>query len=305
MSWPAQNFISVMLFAGSLLFVYRVVARIRESEERDVDRLKLRNFPVRSSQTNSGLDNFNDWFVRLCYFIGDGINPTTAVLGIGLLAMVLGGLVSFGTGDAFLAVMVAFATVAILLVTMMLIRRQAIKQFEEQFPATLDLFSRAIRAGESVDQAMHLLARAKIGDVSQLEFRRCAGQLDMGLSLPAALNSMCDRIDLTDLRIFSSAMVAHRDGGGNLAMILDRLASVIRDRNNYRQQLKAVTGASRISVLLIAGLGPILFGWLFLVHPEYGAGLWEDPTGRMMLAYAIVSEVIGLAIVGTMLKAEY
>ena len=127
----------------------------------------------------------------------------------------------------------------------------------------------------------------------------------MGLSLPATLRSMCDRMDLTDVRIFSAAMIAHRDGGGNLATTLERLAAVIRDRVNYRRQLKVVTGASRISVMLIAGLGPILFAWLFLVHPEYGAGLWQDSTGQGMLIYAIVSEVVGLCIVGALMRAEY
>ena len=93
--------------------------------------------------------------------------------------------------------------------------------------------------------------------------------------------------------------------GGNLATTLERLAAVIRDRVNYRRQLKAVTGASRVSVYVIAGLGPLLFAWLFVFNPEYGMGLWNDSTGRVMLLYAIISEIVGLAVVGWLLKADY
>ena len=106
------------------------------------------------------------------------------------------------------------------------------------------------------------------------------------------------------VRIFSSAISVHRDAGGNIAETLERLARVIRDRRNYHRQMRAVTGAGRISVLVIAALGPLLFAYLFLFQPEYGQGLWEDSVGRGMLMLAVVLQVVGLFWVSRLLKSD-
>lgn len=290
------------LIAASMALLIRLVFRIQSNDARPMP--MLQHFPA-GKEPGGAFARFDSWFVRLCYFFGGGISPVTVALGIGLSTVLVSVVGWFFTRDAMFGIIAAILWAIGLMAIMSIIRKRALDKFEAQFPAALDLFSRAIRAGESVDQAMHLLANAKVGEPARTEFRRCAGHLDMGLSLPATLNSLCDRIDITDVRIFSAAMSAHRDGGGHLAPTLERLASVIRDRVNYRQQLKAMTGASRISVFIIAALGPILFGWLFVIHPEYGSKLWADSTGRMLLMYAVVSEMIGLAVVATLMKADY
>ena len=262
-------------------------------------------FPGMAPPDAGPLQGFDIWFQRTCYFSGLGVTPVTATMLMLLVAITLGGLVFVLTSDALATIVVCVVGLLLSLGGLIVARQRTLRQFQSQFPAALDLFSRAIRAGESVEQAMQLLSQAKIGEPAQTEFRRCSRHLEMGLSLSATMSSLCERLDLLDVRIFSGALAAHRDGGGNLAVTIERLAAVIRDRVNYRRQLRAVTGASRVSVYVIAGLGPVLFAWLFLFNPDYGVGLWNDSTGRMMLIYAIISELIGLTVVGWLLKADY
>ena len=184
------------------------------------------------------------------------------------------------------------------------IRRRRMKKFEEQFPNSLDILARAVRAGESVEQAIELVSKSTQEPVAS-EYRRCSNQLEMGLSVPATVQSLGDRIGQSDVKIFSSTLAIHRDGGGNLAEALERLASLIRDRLDYRRQMSSVTSGGRFSVLVILVLAPLLFGYLFLIRPEYGMGLWQDPIGRWMLLTSIVGQVLGMFWVSQILKSDY
>jgi tight adherence protein B len=127
----------------------------------------------------------------------------------------------------------------------------------------------------------------------------------MGLGVPAVMRTLAARFDLMDVRIFSNALGIHRQAGGNLAVMLERLAAVIRDRMDYHRHLKSVTGAGRLSVMLVLALGPILFTYLFFLQPEYGQSLWKDSLGRGMLVFAAISQTIGLVWVMRVLRRDY
>ncbi|MGY8769845.1 MAG: type II secretion system F family protein, partial [Pirellulales bacterium] len=161
-----------------------------------------------------------------------------------------------------------------------------------------------VRAGESLDQAMQLVGEAVSEPVAS-EYRRCAKQLEMGLSVSATMQALSYRINIMDIRIFATALSVHRESGGNLPETLERLAKVIRDRMAYIQHQQSVTASGRISAFIIAVIGPILAGYLFIVQPEYGQGLWNDELGQVLLIGAGVSELIGLFIVSRMLKSAY
>jgi tight adherence protein B len=132
-----------------------------------------------------------------------------------------------------------------------------------------------VRAGESLDQAMQLVGEAVSEPVAS-EYRRCAKQLEMGLSVSATMQALSYRINIMDIRIFATALSVHRESGGNLPETLERLAKVIRDRMAYIQHQQSVTASGRISAFIIAVIGPILAGYLFIVQPEYGQGLWSQ-----------------------------
>ena len=87
--------------------------------------------------------------------------------------------------------------------------------------------------------------------------------------------------------------------------MLERLATVIRNRMSYHRQLKTATSAGRFSALLIAVCGPVIFAYLFLFQSQYGGKLVEDPLGRLLPVYAVVSQVIGMIWIFRMLRTEY
>ncbi len=55
------------------------------------------------------------------------------------------------------------------------------------------------------------------------EFRWCGKQLQMGLALSAVMQGLLERVRLYDLRILATTLIVHRQAGGNVVMVLERL----------------------------------------------------------------------------------
>jgi tight adherence protein B len=232
------------------------------------------------------------------------ISPAVASWLAVLIALATGGSVFVASDNELFAVVAALFGLAGLAAFLEVRKRRRLSKYEQQFPAALDLLARAVRAGESVEQAMQVVGES-LHEPAGVEFQRCAGQLEMGLSLAACMRSLGHRVDQMDTRIFATTLSVHRDAGGNLPITLERLAEVIRDRMSYQRQLSSVTAAGRYSAMLIASVGPLLFLYFFLLQPQYGSKLIEDSMGRYVLATAIVSEVIGLAWVMRLIRSDY
>jgi tight adherence protein B len=266
---------------------------------------RLRQFPQASADGQASVvGRFDHWLTRSLYLSGLQMTVATATCLLLLVGLTVSGVAFLLTDSPLLTLAGAVLSMGGVLSYVGYAHWKRLRKFQDQFPAALDLLARAVRAGESLDQAIELVCNSS-PDPLATEFRRVLRQLEMGLSVSAAMEAMDQRLGLMDVRIFSSAISVHRDSGGSIAETLERLARVIRDRMNYHRHLRAVTGAGRASVMLIAALGPILFTYLFLVQPDYGQALWQDATGKLMLITAVALELVGLLWVWRLLKADY
>jgi tight adherence protein B len=256
-------------------------------------------------QTNGGpLRSFDCWFERMVRETGLGMTATEAVLLLILCGAVLAGGMFIWNEQPLTAAVGMMLGMAAATVYLIVRRMRHIKLLQEQLPTALDMLARGLRAGQSLDEALELVGQRSPQPLAK-EFRFCAHQLAMGLSMPAVMRSLVDRVRLFDVRIFTTTLAVHRQTGGNVAKVLERLASVIRDRLNYRRQLRATTGAGRLSAILIAMIGPLLFVYLFWFHPQYLQAMLDSSLGRTLLMVAILLEVTGLVWTARLLKPTY
>jgi tight adherence protein B len=301
---PIAAFVAIVATVGAILFGLRDLFSPRRAKRLELKQL-VRILPrERDGVPNGVVERFDRWFALLLYQSGLGLGAGSAVLLFLICAGGLGGFVFLITDEIPLSFVAGLAMIPCVMGLLVNIRRRRMKKFEEQFPNSLDILARAVRAGESVEQAMELVSKSTQEPVAS-EYRRCSNQLEMGLSVPATVQSLGDRIGQSDVKIFSSTLSIHRDGGGNLAESLERLASLIRDRLDYRRQMNSVTSGGRFSVLVILVLAPLLFAYLFLIRPEYGMGLWEDSIGRWMLVTSLAGQFLGMFWVSQILKNDY
>lgn len=242
-------------------------------------------------------------FERLVLESGVATSPLAAFFWLLFLGLAVGGALFIWRDQP-------LAGIAGVLLGMMIglgwmIQRRSVRYrlMRETLPDVLDLMSRAVRAGESLDQAITLIGDETTGPLGQ-EFQLCSRQLEMGMSISAVMKSLMRRVRLPEVRILATTLMVHRQTGGNLALTLERMSGVIRDRLNYVRQMKASTGAGRISAFLIALAGPIMFLLMFTLQYDHLKIMFEQPLGQSLLAAAIVLELIGVVWVLNLLKTD-
>lgn len=268
--------------------------------------LRLGRLPLARNEVlaESSIGRFDQWFARLVTESGIAWSPLTAVLVLVFFGTLIGGIMYVVTDAPFPATVGMFLGMFISMGFLIVQRFFRIRKMQDQLPGALEMLSRAVHAGESLDQALELVGE-KTPEPLGIEFRRAARQLEMGLSLAAVMRSLVYRVRLSDVQVFTTTLTVHRQSGGNLARTLERLAAVIRERLNFRRQLRATTGAGRMSAILIGGAGPLLFIWMFVMQRQYLDGLINIPLGQGMLVAAFLLEIVGLIWVARVLKPAW
>jgi tight adherence protein B len=194
------------------------------------------------------------------------------------------------------------STVPLLYIRMAAKRRMA--AFEQQFPDAIDLIARALRAGHALPTALQMVAE-EVDDPAGSEFRLLFDQQNFGMSLPEALRAFGERLPLIDARFFVTAILTQREMGGNLSEVLEKLASVIRDRFKVKRHVRAVSAHGRITGIVLGFLPPVVAGLLFIISPDHVRLLVDDPLGLDMVMAAIVMQVIGVLIIRRIVDVEY
>jgi tight adherence protein B len=101
-----------------------------------------------------------------------------------------------------------------------------------------------------------------------------------------------------DLRIFVTAMLVQKETGSpEFPAVLERLTEMIRIRIRLTGEMRANTAQGRLSGLFLAMIPLFMVGLMKILNPSYLDPLFSDPRGRYMLAYSVVSDVIGTIII--------
>ena len=173
-----------------------------------------------------------------------------------------------------------------------LIERKYYQDFSDQLPEALDLLARAMRTGHSLTAGMEMIG-TELSDPISSEFAATVDEVNLGLTLKEALDNLCARVPLTDLRFFAIAILVQRETGGNIAEILDNISKLIRDRIKFQRHVKALTAEGRYSAGVLIALPILMFVYIYFTNYDYLSLLWIEEMGRYMMFTAIVLQIIG------------
>ncbi len=182
-------------------------------------------------------------------------------------------------------------------------RSRRVKQFNDALPDSIDLMSRALKAGHSVSSAIEVVAEQGREPVSS-EFREVFRAQNFGLPYRDALIALADRVPSSDLRFLVTAMMVQKETGGNLTEILDRTTHVIRERLRIYGEVKTKTAQGRLTGSILAAL-PIILGILInIINPGYAKPLVSSDFGHKLLMAGVGLLAIGGMLIQRIVKIE-
>jgi len=182
-------------------------------------------------------------------------------------------------------------------------RKARMRRFEELFPDSLEFVARSMRAGHAFSVSLEMIHREFQEPLSG-EFRRTFEEHNLGLPLDVALQKLAKRVPSLDVHFFVSAVLLQKRTGGNLAEILDKLAYVIRERFKLRGKIRAISAHGRMTGAALSCIPIGVAVIMFYVNPDYVRFFFLDDVGNIMLACAVVLQIIGYAIMRQITKIE-
>src|SRR6516162_1790529 len=137
-------------------------------------------------------------------------------------------------------------------------QKRRLNKLMSQLPDAFDLMARVIRAGQTMSQALLAVADEFDAPISA-EFSFCYEQQNLGLSPELALRDLARRTGVLEIRIFVLALLVQQQTGGNLAEMLEKLATVVRERFRLLGKIKALTAEGRFQAAVLLALPPGMF----------------------------------------------
>ena len=171
-------------------------------------------------------------------------------------------------------------------------QRKRLQDFQDQLPDAIDMVVAAMRAGYSFQAAMKFIGDEMPAPLGP-EFGRFFDEQRLGMDVRLALLSLQDRVDSTDLKMFITAVVIQRETGGNLAEVLTNISDVMRQRADVHREVETLTADSKLSARILSALPVFVFMAILAMNPDFLRPMVVEPIGRLMLAYAGISVVLG------------
>jgi len=171
-------------------------------------------------------------------------------------------------------------------------RQRRINKIQQQLPDGLMMVAGSMRAGLGFAPSLESLARDIEPPLSQ-EFALVLREQRMGVKLEEALAHFNDRVPVTDVALFVSAVDISREIGGNLAESMASLADTLRRRLIMEGKVKSLTAQGRLQGIVMAMMPVGIVAFLTFTYPDTMRAMYHTPIGWAVIAVAAVMEYLG------------
>jgi tight adherence protein B len=291
-----------LVFAAAILAVegvYWLVFQTRGEKKAINRRLALRQSNAAQSQVleslqrergiadfkNPALARINDFLVQT----GLRVSKPALILWTLAIGAALTGLASLIIAQRLVAPIVGFAMAPLLVAFYLRVARsRRIARFSAQLPDSIDVIVRGLRVGHPFSTAIDLVAR-EMQDPIGTEFGMTADELSFGQNIVAAVNNLYQRVGQEDLLFLVIAVSVQSQTGGNLAEVLARLSTIVRERATLRLKVKALTSEGRMSAIFLTAMPFALFAAIRLLAPHYFDAMQASGLVIPAVAYGLIS----------------
>ncbi len=180
-------------------------------------------------------------------------------------------------------------------------KRQA--ALTSQLPDALDMLSSALRSGYALTRGFQVVASQMHPPIAE-EFERVLQEVQVGISVTDALDDLLARTDSYDLELVVAAMQTQLTMGGNLAEVLDNIATMIRERVRLQGEINAATSEGRLSAGILVAMPIVMAIVISMISPGYLDPLFTERMGIMMLIGAGLLMVTGIIVIKQLIEID-
>lgn len=175
--------------------------------------------------------------------------------------------------------------------------------FEEGLPDALDAICSALRAGHPFAEALRLVAEEHKGPVAH-EFGLTFADINYGNDVRRAMLGLLERVPSMTVMMLVTSILIHRETGGNLTEVLERISSVIRGRFRFQRKVKTLSAEGRMSAWVLVSVPFVLTGLIAVTTPSYMPMLINDPFGRELIVAAFIAMLLGIFWIRRIIRIE-
>ena len=181
---------------------------------------------------------------------------------------------------------------------------QRLKLLGEQLPYLIDLLKSALESGHTMLRGLQMAGQNLPEPVSG-ELRIIVEQVQLGMTLPLALEAMYQRPQVEELGFLVAAVRVQADVGSSLAEVFEHVSQGMRNRQRAEHQLRALTAQSRASAIIVTLLPFIVLLAFSLINPDYSRPLFHNHYGQRMLQTAVVLDVVAYLVMRRIARVNY
>lgn len=302
----------VLLISPAVAY-YTIRQKHRIARERELER-RLGNSPA-SPRTQAAWMSPKDEMTRVLArlstvpwvggYLSDTMRQATVPLMLAIPALLVAGTFISGhwlTVAGALLFGVATATAPVLYARRK--RAQRFKLLGEQLPYLIDLLKSALESGHTMLRALQMAGQNLPEPVSG-ELRLIVEQVQLGMTLPLALEAMYQRAPVEELGFLVAAVRVQTDVGNSLAEVFQHVAEGMRNRQRAEHQLRAITAQSRASAVIVTLLPFIVLAAFSLINPDYSRPLFHNEYGQKMLETALVLDIVAFFVMRRIARVNY
>ena len=269
-----QGLIFMLIFASVTLVCYELVPVMFE---------KIYNWRVRGVEMQRAKlkEVFLDMDPQKLFILNIASPTLLCVVALVITKSLMGSLIGLGIG---------FAIPAFIVKNLISARKS---KFCSQITDGLMILSSCLKGGLSLLQSIEALVEELPPPLSQ-EFGLILRENKMGIALEESFENLNKRMPSEELNLLTTAILVARETGGDITLLFDRLVNTIRAKVKLNDSVKTLSMQGKIQGVVMSGL-PIGFAILVVsFQPNYFDIMLSSATGRGLMIYAVISELIGM-----------
>lgn len=207
-----------------------------------------------------------------------------------MLAIVLGLLSYVLLGNVLLAIALILIGFFLPKIYLAKTKKKRLELLGLQLVDGLTLISNALRAGQSLPQALSLLVKEMPPPISQ-EFGILTKEYELGIPIETCLSNLANRVKSNELELFVNSILICGQTGGNLTETFENITKVIRERIRLEGKIDSMTAEGRTQGMVLT-LMPLFLGLAFYwIEPELIKLLFTTVPGKIILVLIIGLDV--------------